>query len=238
MVRELEDDPPRRIPIAVSVLIAVNVIVFLYEITLSRGPAADGAAVGEFIATWGLVPREFLREIVDPGATRQIVWFTPISSMFLHGGLIHLASNLLYLWIFGAEIEEWLGSRSFLAFYLACGLVASGFQIASNPDSYLATIGASGAISGVLGAYVASYPHRRLRLRWPPVPIPAMFFLLVWIVIQVLSGFDYLPAEEGGAAWWAHTGGFLAGIALTRSIRARFSHAHDCASDRQTPSDA
>jgi membrane associated rhomboid family serine protease len=238
MVRELEDDPLRRIPIAVSVLIAVNVIVFLYEIMLSRGPATDGAAVGEFIATWGLVPREFLREIVDPGATRQIIWFTPISSMFLHGGLIHLASNLLYLWIFGAEIEEWLGSRSFLVFYLACGLVASGFHIASNPGSYLATIGASGAISGVLGAYVASYPHRRLRLRWPPVPIPAMFFLLVWIVIQVLSGFDYLPAEEGGAAWWAHTGGFLAGIALTRSIRARFSHAHDCASDRQTPSDA
>ena len=132
--------------------------------------------MGEFVATWGLVPREFLREIADPGATRQVVWFTPISSMFLHGGLIHLASNLLYLWVFGAEIEEWLGGFRFLAFYLACGLAASGFQIASNPDSYVATIGASGAISGVLGAYVVSYPHRRLRLRWPPVPIPAISF--------------------------------------------------------------
>ena len=237
MVRELEDARPFRVPVAVGVLIAVNAIVFVYEMILSGGPAADGAAVGEFVATWGLVPREFLREIADPGATRQIVWLTPISSMFLHGGLIHLASNLLYLWVFGAEIEEWLGGPRFLAFYLVCGLAAAGFQIASNPDSYLAMIGASGAISGVLGAYVVSYPHRRLRLRWPPVPIPAIFFLLVWIVIQVLSGFDYLPAEEGGAAWWAHTGGFLAGIVLTRSMRARFSHAHDCASDRQTPGD-
>ncbi len=237
MVRELDDARSYRTPVAVAVLIAVNAIVFVYEMILSGGPAADGAAVGEFVATWGLVPREFLREIADPGATRQAPWFTPISSMFLHGGLIHLASNLLYLWVFGAEIEEWLGGLRFLALYLVSGLAAAGFQIASNPDSYLSMIGASGAISGVLGAYVVSYPHRRLRLRWPPVPIPAIFFLLVWIVIQVLSGLDYLPAEEGGTAWWAHTGGFLAGIVLTRSMRARFSHTQDCASDRQTPSD-
>ncbi len=238
MVRELKIAPRRRTPVAVGALIAVNVIVFLYEMILSCGSAADGAAVGEFVATWGLVPREFLREIADPGATRQVVWFTPISSMFIHGGLIHLASNLLYLWVFGAELEDWLGGRRFLAFYLACGLAASGLQIASNPDSYVATIGASGAISGVLGAYVVSYPHRRLRLRWPPTPIPAAFFLMVWIVIQVLSGFDYLPAKEGGTAWWAHSGGFLAGIALTRSMWARFSHTHGCASDRQTPDNA
>jgi membrane associated rhomboid family serine protease len=236
MVRELEDARPRQTPVAVGALIAINAIVFLYEMILSGGLAADGAAVGEFVATWGLVPREFLRELADPGATRQVVWFTPISSMFLHGGLTHLVCNLVYLWVFGAEIEKWLGGFRFLAFYLACGLAASGFQIASNPDSYVATIGASGAISGVIGAYLVSYPRRRLRLRWPPVPIPAIFFLLVWIVIQVLSGFDYLPAEEG-TAWWAHTGGFLAGIALTRSMRAYFSRAHDPASDRQTPSD-
>jgi membrane associated rhomboid family serine protease len=238
MVRELEEARSYRAPVTVGALIAVNAIVFVYEMILSGGPAADGAAVGEFVATWGLVPREFLRELSDPGATRQVVWFTPISSMFLHGGLIHLTSNLLYLWVFGAEIEAWLGGPRFLAFYLVCGLAASGFQIASNPDSYLATIGASGAISGVLGAYVVSYPHRRLWLRWPAVPIPAIFFLLVWIVIQVLSGFTGLPAEEGGVAWWAHSGGFLAGIVLTRSLRARFFRAHDCASDRQTPGDA
>ena len=235
MVRELEIAPRRRTPVAVGALVAVNVIVFLYEMILSGGSAADGAAVGEFVATWGLVPREFLREIADPGATRQVVWFTPISSMFIHGGLIHLASNLLYLWVFGAELEDWLGDRRFLAFYLACGLAASGLQIASNPDSYVATIGASGAVSGLLGAYVVSYPHRRLRLRWPPVRVPAIFFLLAWIVIQVLSGIDYQSAEEGGAAWWAHTGGFLAGIALARSMRACFPRTHGCASDRQTP---
>jgi membrane associated rhomboid family serine protease len=235
MIRRLEDARARRTPIAVGALIAVNAIVFGYEMILSGGTAADGAAVGEFVATWGLVPREFLREIADPGATSQIVWFTPISSMFLHGGLLHLACNLLYLWVFGAELEDWLGASRFAAFYLVCGLAASGFQIASDPNSYVATIGASGAISGVLGAYLASYPHRRLRLRWPPIPIPAMLFLLVWIVIQVLSGFDYPSAEEGGSAWWAHTGGFLAGIALTRAMRGSFSRAHGCASDPQTP---
>jgi len=236
MIRKLEEARPNRTPVVVGALIAINAIVFCYEMILSGGAAADGGAVGEFIATWGLVPREFLREIADPGATSQVVWFTPISSMFLHGGLLHLACNLLYLWIFGGEIEDWLGGRRFLVFYLACGLTASGFQIASDPNSYVATIGASGAVSGVLGAYVVSYPHRRLRLRWPSVPIPAIFFLLVWIVIQVLSGIDYQSAEEGGSAWWAHTGGFLAGIALTRLMRAPFSRAHGCASDPETPS--
>ena len=236
MIHQLEDARSRRRPVAVGSLIAVNAIVFGYEMFLSGGPAATGAAVGEFVATWGLVPREFLRELTDPGATSQIVWLTPISSLFLHGGLLHLACNLLYLWVFGAEIEAWLGWGRFLGFYLACGLAASAFQIASDPNSYVATIGASGAISGVLGAYVASYPHRRLRLRWPSIPIPAIFFLLVWIVIQVLSGIDVPSAEEGGSAWWAHTGGFLAGIALTRVMRVPFSHAHDCASDPQTPS--
>jgi membrane associated rhomboid family serine protease len=234
MVRDLEDDLPRRAPIAVTALIALNVFVFLYEVILSGGPAADGAAVGEFVATWGLVPREFLREISDPGATRQVVWLTPITSMFLHGGLVHLVCNLVYLWVFGAEIELWLGGRLFCAFYFACGLAAAAFQIAGDPHSYVATIGASGAVSGLLGVYVASYPHRRLRIRWPSVPIPAIVFLLVWIVIQVLSGIDYQSAEEGGAAWWAHTGGFVAGIALTRAMWGRFSRAHGCASDRQT----
>jgi membrane associated rhomboid family serine protease len=232
MIHQLETAPRRRSPIAVGTLIAINAIVFGYEMILSGGPAADGATVGEFVATWGLVPREFLREIADPGATSQVVWFTPISSLFVHGSLLHLACNLLYLWIFGAEIEDWFGGLRFLGFYLACGLAASAFQIASDPSSYVATI------AGLLGAYVVSYPHRRLRLRWPPVPIPAIFFLLIWIVIQVLSGIDYQSAEEGGSAWWAHTGGFLAGIALTRLTRLRFSHAHDCASDPQTPGNA
>lgn len=237
MVRELESAPPRHRPIAVAALIVANALVFLYEVILSGGGDADGAALGEFVATWGLVPREFLREMADPGATRQIVWLTPISSMFLHGGLVHLAINLLYLWIFGAEIEAWLGGARFLALYLACGLAASGFQIASDPDAYLATVGASGAISGVIGAYVASYPHRRLQLRWPRVPLPTIFLLLLWVVIQVLSGLGWRSAEEGGEVWWAHSGGFLAGIALARSLRARFSRAHDCASDRRTTGD-
>ncbi len=238
MIRGLEETRPRHIPVGVGSLIAINAIVFGYEMMLSGGPRADSAAVGEFVARWGLVPREFFREIADPGSTSQIVWFTPISSMFLHAGLIHLACNLLYLWVFGAAIEEWLGSWRFLGFYLACGLAASVFQLASDPDAYVATIGASGAISGVLGAYLVSYPQRRLRLRWPHIPIlpiPAMFFLLVWIVIQILSGLDQRSAEEGGSAWWAHTGGFLTGIALARVLRSGLSRAHDCASGSPKP---
>jgi membrane associated rhomboid family serine protease len=231
MLLGLEDARSRRVPVAVGTLIAINAVVFAYEMILSGGPGADSAAVSEFVARWGLVAREFFRELADPGATSQVVWFTPISSMFLHGGLIHLGCNLLYLWVFGAEIEAWLGSWRFLGFYLACGLAASLFQIASDPDSYVATIGASGAISGVLGAYVVSYPHRRLRLRWPVIPIPALFFLLVWIVIQILSGLEQRSAEEGGSAWWAHTGGFLTGIVLARVLRRGFSRAHDCAAD-------
>jgi len=238
MIRGLEETRPRRIPLAVGALIAINAIVFGYEMILSGGPSADSAEVSEFVARWGLVAREFFREIADPGSTSQVVWFTPISSMFLHAGLIHLAGNLLSLWVFGAAIEEWLGSWRFLGFYLACGLAASVFQLASDPDSYVATIGASGAISGVLGAYLVSYPRRGLRLRWPSIsiiPIPAMFLLLVWVVIQILSGLDHRSAEEGGSAWWAHTGGFLTGIALGRVLRRGLSRAHDCASDSPNP---
>jgi membrane associated rhomboid family serine protease len=218
-----ESAPSRRTSVVVGVLIAVNVVVFLYELVLSGGASAEGEALHEFIARWGLIPREFLREIAAPGATHQIVWLTPFSSMFVHAGLVHLASNLLYLWVFGGEIEDRLGHGRFLVFYLACGLAAGAIQIASDPGSYVAVIGASGAISGLLGAFAVSYPRRRLQLRSPRVFIPAAPLLVVWIVIQVLSGIHAQSAEEGGAAWWAHVGGFAAGIALARSMRARLA---------------
>lgn len=231
MGSQLDTDPRPRAPLAVRALIASNALVFGYELVLSGARSGDASALGEFIATWGLVPREFLRELADPGATRQVAWLTPISSMFVHASALHLASNLLYLWVLGDEIERWLGARRFLLLYFACGLAASALQIASDPSSYVATVGASGAISGLLGAYVASVPQRRLRLRWPRVSIPALAFLLAWVVIQVLSGIEYRTAEEGGPAWWAHTGGFAAGFALARWLRARGR-----AADLRTPS--
>ncbi len=218
-----EDAPARNVSVVVLSLAAVNAAVFLYEMILSGTADAEGRELAEFIATWGLVPREFLREIADPGATHQIIWLTPISSMFLHAGLLHLAGNLLYLWVFGSVIEAVLGRRRFLAFYLGCGLIAAAVQVASEPGSYVPVIGASGAVAGVLGAFAVASPRGRLHLLWPPIVVPAIFFLLVWIVIQVLSGVYSPSAEEGGAAWWAHMGGFAAGVAMARWMRARIS---------------
>ena len=205
----------------VGALVTANVAAFGYELWLAGGLTDAGTTLSEFIARWGLVPREFLREVGSPGTTAQIVWLTPFTAMFLHAGVLHLMGNMLYLWVFGAPIEDLLGHLRFAGFYLACGLAAAAIQLASDPMGYRPTVGASGAIAGVLGAYLVSYPRRRLRLLWPAVRIPAYWFLLPWIVIQVLSGVFYWTAEEGGTAWWAHVGGFVAGIALVGSMRLR-----------------
>lgn len=202
------DSPGRDAPIAVASLIGLSGLAFAYEVWLGVDrPAALGALLG----AWGLVPREFLRELASPGATTQIVWLTPLTAMFLHGGLLHWLVNAVYLWVFGAGVEARWGHLRFVAFYLACGLAASSLQIASDPDSYLPTIGASGAISGVLGATVIGVRSRRTSWRTGGV---AWTFLAIWIVIQIISGLTPGAAEEGGVAWWAHAGGFAAGAGL------------------------
>jgi membrane associated rhomboid family serine protease len=214
-----DDVPARLAPLAVASLVAANGAVFAYQVylVLLHG---DGAAAG-FIETWGLVPREFLRGAADPSATAHFVWLTPLSSMFVHGGLPHLLGNALYLWVFGRAVEDVLGHGRFLVFYTVCGLVAAAIQLASAPSSYTPLIGASGAISGVLGAYFVSYPGGRLRLLWPSLPVPAVLFLLLWIVIQVMSALGSRADETGRVAWWAHVGGFAAGAALARSMWVR-----------------
>jgi membrane associated rhomboid family serine protease len=199
----------------VITLVSANVVTFAYAATL--GPEA----AGELLDRWGLVPREFLRGAAHPSATRHLVWLTPLTAMFLHGGLLHLAGNLFYLWIFGAQIEELLGRARFVVFYLACGLAAAAIHVASAPSSYLPTVGASGAISGLLGAYAVSYPTGRLRLLWPQVRVPAIVFLTLWIALQVVSGLEAGSPGAGGTAWWAHVGGFAAGAALARSMWVR-----------------
>jgi membrane associated rhomboid family serine protease len=204
------DVPTRSAPWAVIAICAANVAAFVYA-------AAQGPEAADLLDRWGLVPREFLRAAGSPSASRQLVWLTPLSAMFLHGGLLHLLGNLLYLWVFGAQIEELLGRVRFLVFYFACGLAAAAIPVASDPGSYLPTVGASGAISGLLGAYAVSYPTGRLRLLWPQVRVPAIVFLSVWIVLQVISGLG-ADGSAGGTAWWAHVGGFAAGVALARSM--------------------
>ncbi len=217
----MTDDVSARSPaVTVHCLIAMTGLVFLYEVWLgSSGSASD--AQGRFIAAWGLVPREFLREITSPGATSQVVWLTPLTAMFIHGGPIHLLGNWLFLWMFGGPIEARLGHVRFAVFYLICGLAAASIHVASDSSSYLPSVGASGAISGVLGAYVVCHPRHRLRLLWLRVRVPAFSVGLLWIVIQVISGLYDRAAQEGGVAWTAHVGGFAVGIALIRSMPER-----------------
>lgn len=211
MIPIRDDVPVRSFPVAVTGLAAANGIVFLYMGWLALGPGGD-ARIVDWVSHWGLVPRELLR--ADPGRA----WLTPLSAMFLHGGLLHLAGNVVYLCVFGSRIEDLLGSGRFLLFYLACGLAATAAHVASAPSSWTVTVGASGAVSGVLGAYAVSYPTGRLRLLWPRVRVPAFAFLLVWIAIQVASGVGARGAASASVAWWAHLGGFAAGVALGRPM--------------------
>ncbi|HEY5657009.1 MAG TPA: rhomboid family intramembrane serine protease [Myxococcota bacterium] len=210
-----DDVPSRSAPLVVETLVLLNLAAFLYALTLDPGDTAT------FFDRWGLVPREFLRGVAHPTATQQVAWLTPLSAMFLHGSLLHLAGNPLYLWVFGAPVEDLLGHARFALFYLACGIVAAAAHLASAPGSYVPTLGASGAISGLLGAYAIAYPTGRLRLLWPRVRVPAFLFLGLWIALQIFYGVRAAKAGAAEIAWWAHVGGFLAGATLARSMWVR-----------------
>lgn len=206
VVLPVRSDVPRRgVPWVVIGLVAANVLCFVWVVR-------EGDAAAEVFDRLGLVPRELLR------GARSLVFLTPLTAMFLHGSLLHLTGNLVYLWIFGGQIEDLLGRARFVVLYLACGLTGAAIHVASDPTSWLPTVGASGAISGLLGAYAVSYPTGRLRLLWPRVRLPAFAFLAVWIALQVASGLEQVAARDGGTAWWAHVGGFAAGAALARSM--------------------
>ena len=215
MIPIRDDLPSRSAPLIVEGLILLNLVAFLYALAL------DPADTATFFDRWGLVPREFLRGAAHPTRTQQVVWFTPLSAMFLHGSLLHLIGNLLYLWVFGAPVEDLLGHARFALFYVACGLVAAAAHLASDPASYVPTLGASGAISGLLGAYAIAYPSGRLRLLWPRIRVPAFLFLGLWIVLQVFFGIRARDEGETAVAWWAHVGGFAAGMILARSMWVR-----------------
>ena len=210
--------PSRTTPVVTVSLIAANVTVFLYELTLGRG-------VEEFTRVFGLVPADFS-------------WFTLFTSMFLHGGLFHVGGNMLYLWIFGDNVEDRMGHGRFLAFYVLCGTAAALTQVFTSPDSTVPMVGASGAIAGVMGAYFVLYPRSRIVTLIPLffffqiVEIPAIFFLGIWFVMQFLSGVGSIAASAtGGVAFWAHIGGFVAGVGgvllFRRPERQRVEWWHD-----------
>lgn len=210
--------PSRTFPGVVVALISVNVLAFLHQARL--GPDLE-----LFLRTYGIVPANYLdpRAYLQVGLVGMVV---PLfAHMFLHGGFLHILGNLWFLWVFGDNVEDRLGHWRFLAFYLLCGLAAAALQIVTAHGSTAPMIGASGAIAGVLGAYIVMYPLGRINALLPlgcfffSVQVPAFLFLGLWFLIQLNSGMVELPHASqvtGGVAWWAHIGGFAAGIALVR----------------------
>jgi len=203
--------PARHYPLVTHVLIAVNVLVFLSQI--SYGPRE----LQQFIVTYGLVPARYTSGEISAYFTPFQQVFSLFSFMFLHGGFLHLLFNMWSLYIFGDNVEDRLGSFYFLIFYVGCGLASGLFHFALNAQSTTPVIGASGAIAGVMGAYFLLYPHSRILTLIPIlfipffVEIPAFFFLGLWFLMQLLNAAG-AQAQQAGIAWWAHIGGFVCGM--------------------------
>jgi membrane associated rhomboid family serine protease len=207
-----DDNTARKsLPIVTYALILINILVFFLE--MQGGEA--------FIQNWAFVPSRFL---ANPGGELP----TLFSSMFMHAGLLHLGGNMLYLWIFGDNVEDQFGKIPYLIFYLVCGLGATFAQTLFDPSSSLPNVGASGAIAGVLGAYILMFPGSKINvlLGREIVPMPALIVIGLWFVLQFMSGISSYystTGEEGGVAYMAHIGGFLSGLAIA-VIYTKFIH--------------
>ena len=223
MIPLRDDQPTFSTPFVNYFLIVLNLLVFLWE--LSQGHRALNAFMGEF----GVVPRHTLAVLTghsyDPAATAIVPLFT---SMFLHASFLHVAGNMLFLWIFGDNIEDYIGHFSYLVFYLMSGVAAGATHILLNQGSRVPSVGASGAIAGVLGAYFILYPRARVLIWFPPIfffHVPAWLMLGYWFVVNFLSGTAMAIAEtsqtSGGIAFWAHVGGFVAGVVMINVFRER-----------------
>ena len=238
MIPFRDENPTRRFPLVVVALIAANTVIYLYQLLL---PKPAGIV---FVYTHGAIPAVLLgeaslSEVLPRGLQAaahmynvavvpvEPAWLTIFTSMFLHGGLVHLGSNMLYLWVFGNNVEDLLGHFRFLLFYLFCGLLAAGAQIVMSLHSLVPMVGASGAIAGVLGAYYVKFPHSRVYCLVffffiTVVMLPASLVLVLWFLLQVLQSLHSIGgAGPGGVAVFAHIGGFLAGWLLIRRFEAR-----------------
>jgi rhomboid family protein len=209
-----DDNPTTILPVFTILFIAVCVLVFFWQVSL--GAEGNHGAV----ISLGVIPAVLLNKVSLPPELFVIpAGMTVFTSMFLHGGFMHLAGNMLYLWIFGNNVEDAMGHFRFIVFYLLCGVVAVAGQTLENPDSQIPMIGASGAISGILGAYLLLFPHARVLVLIPLgfftqlVRLPAGWILGLWFGMQILSS-AMTSSEGGGVAWFAHIGGFVAGLAL------------------------
>lgn len=227
-----DENPSVRLPLVTIVLIACNGLVWLL---LQGLGSSDGLA--RSICQYGLIPGELLQRLPIGSSFaldaqfRCVLdgsggWFTLLSSMFMHGGWLHLIGNMWFLWVFGDNIEDAMGHGRFVLFYLLCGFAAALAQIAIDPASAVPMVGASGAIGGVMGAYARLYPKARIQMLVvlgfyvTTVAVPALFMLGYWLLLQFLGALPALGQTGGGVAFWAHIGGFIAGLVLA-SLLAR-----------------
>jgi membrane associated rhomboid family serine protease len=228
-----DDVPSRTVPLITVGLIGLNVAAFLYQVSLQLSPDPEALrAAHDFVFEFGVIPCRLTEACSSPAASPPPT-LTVFTSMFLHGGLFHIGGNMLYLWIFGNNVEDTLGHGRFLVFYLASGVAAAITQTLVSPTSAVPMIGASGAVSGVLGAYLIVFPHSRVLtlimfgffIRF--IYVPAVIVLGFWIVVQFLNGLiTWSAAVAGrdagaGVAWFAHIGGFAAGLVLLFVLRPR-----------------
>jgi rhomboid family protein len=230
MIPLRDDVPSRTVPLVNYTLIALNAFAFILE--LGMGPGLE-----RFFYQAAVIPSLFTGRDGSLGLGEAVattfhpdLGFRVVTSMFLHGGWAHIIGNMLYLWIFGDNVEDRLGHARYLVFYLLCGWAATYTHILADPTSTLPSIGASGAIAGVLGAYITLYPHARVIALLPlgifahTFEIPAFFFLGFWFLQQFLMGslsLSEATSQTGGVAWWAHIGGFVAGLVLVWVFQSR-----------------
>jgi membrane associated rhomboid family serine protease len=215
MIPIKDDNPTRTFPIVNIALILINVVVFFYQVTLP--PHAYKA----FVLTNATIPQR-IPAALSGHAGFEIAFFPLFTSMFLHGGLMHLLGNMLFLYIFGDNIEDAFGHVAYLFFYLLCGIGSAVVHVMFNLHSNVPALGASGAISGVMGAYAVLFPRARVYMLFFIflVPIPAILVLGYWFLLQFLSGLgEFGAANMGGVAWWAHIGGFLMGMLIALMVK-------------------
>jgi membrane associated rhomboid family serine protease len=224
-----DDTPSTTVPVVNLVIIAINVLVFLYQLVspdFTNGFSTVPAEITtgkDLIGQFPIQLPDGTSAVVDEARGPTPLWLTLFSSMFMHGGWAHIGGNMLFLFIFGDNVEKAFGHLKYLAFYLVCGLVASLAQVYSGPDSIIPSLGASGAIAGVLAGYLVLFPSNRIKVLVASnvTTVPAIAMIGLWALIQFANGFGAtsVSAETGGVAYMAHIGGFIAGLLLAFALR-------------------
>lgn len=224
MIPLKDDVKSQSTPFVNYTIIGLNIVVFIYELML-------GPQLQDFIMNYGMVPQRFFYFLENPSGNLFMLVFPFFSSVFMHGGFFHIIFNMLFLFIFGDNVEDSMGHLRYLIFYLLCGIGATFIHILFNTSSPIPSIGASGAIAGVMGAYLILHPKAKVLTLIPLgffiriVYIPAIFFLVLWFILQLFSGVASIGVSAyqnaGGVAWWAHIGGFVCGLLLIFIFRKR-----------------